>query len=56
MQVTGNKVLTNAACMAPWPNNCAFSGTKFGTDHLTNKSGYWANADHAPFDKAVDTK
>ena len=39
-----------------WPNNCTFSGTKFGTDHLTNKSGYWANADHAPFDKAVDTK
>ena len=27
---------------------------KFGTeveDHLTNKSGYWANADHAPFDR-----
>ena len=52
MQVTGNKVLTNAGLTIVH----LYSGTKFGTDHLTNKSGYWANADHAPFDKAVDTK
>ena len=28
--------------------------TKFGTeveDHLSNKSGYWASADYAPFDR-----